>query len=133
MNPVLNEFVTHLEFLGYEIVPQEEENSVLAKHQTHGNTFVKAYLSGVLLQQYWKVTDKVRKKRHEFLEAVNQLNAAAHLVTYVAGSDDNPYLRMDGLFLGTYDKKKFGLFLEAYMFDTNDRILGNESIRSFVM
>lgn len=132
-DPILKDFVAHLEFLGYEIVPQEEEkDGVLAKHQTNGTSFVKPYLGGVLLQQYFRINDKAQKKRSEFLEAVNQLNSTSHLTTYVGGRDDNLFLRMDGYFLGGYDKKKFGVFLEAYMTDTFGRVVRNEAMKNFI-
>jgi hypothetical protein len=131
MNPVLKDYATHLEFLGYEITPQDDENSVFAKHATHGNTFVKAYLSGVLLQQYYRVSDKAKTARAEFLEVVNQLNSTANVATFVAGSSDD-LLRIDGLFLGAYDRQRFGLFVEKYNYDATERVLGNEMVRSFI-
>lgn len=132
MDAALQSVVNHLEFFGFEIVPRETENSVLAKHSMHGSVFVKAYLGGVLLQQYFRVNDNVTKDRSGFLEAVNELNSSAHLTTYVAGPSDDPHLRMDGLFLGTYDRKNFGAFLDAFLIDTGERILRNEHIRRFI-
>lgn len=133
MNPILNEFVTHMEFLGYQIVPlvPQDENAVSAKHLTYGNTRVRAYLSGVLFQQYYNVSDKAKNVRHEFLEVINQLNSTAHLATFVSESTKD-LLRIDGLFMGAYDKQKFGLFIERYNYDANERLLGNETTRSFI-
>lgn len=132
MDTALQNIVNHLEFFGFEIVPRETENSVLAKHAMHGSVFVKAYLGGVLLQQYFRVNDAVAKNRAGFLEAINNLNSSAHLTTYVAGPVDDPHMRMDGVFLGTYDKKSFGAFLDAYLVDTGERVFRNEQIRPFI-
>ncbi len=132
MDAALQQVVNHLEFFGFEIVPRDTENSVLAKHAVHGTVFVKSYLGGVLLQQYFRVNDNVSKDRNGFLEALNQLNTSAHLTTYVAGPTDDPHIRMDGLFLGTYDKKNFGAFLDAFLVDTGERIVSSEQIRRFI-
>jgi hypothetical protein len=132
MDAALKAVVNHLEFFGFEILPRETENAVLAKHNTHGSVFVKAYLGGVLLQQYFRVNENVAKDRPGFLEAVNQLNSSARLTTFVAGPNDDPHLRMDGLFLGTYDKKSFGAFLDAFLVDTGQHILHNEQVRRYI-
>ena len=100
-------------------------------HATHGSTFVKAYLSGVLLQQYYRLSDKAKTARAEFLEAVNQLNSSSNVATFVAGSGDD-LLRIDGIFLGAYDRAKFGLFIEKYNYDAGERVLGNETVRGFI-
>lgn len=130
MNKILNEIVVHMEFLGYQIEPRDE-NTILAKHSVHGNTHVKVYLEGILVQQLFRLTDKAKSKRLEFLEAINKLNSTANVATFVSGSDDD-VLRIDGLFLGEYSKQKFGLFLEKYNFDTNQYLLSHEDVRSFL-
>jgi hypothetical protein len=132
MDTALQNVVNHLEFFGFEIVPRENENSVLARHAMHGSVFVKAYLGGVLLQQYFRVNENVTTDRAGFLEALNQLNSSAQLTTYVAGPTDDPHIRMDGLFLGMYDKKNFGAFLDAFLTDTGERVLRNEQIRKYI-
>ncbi len=130
MNKILSEFITHMEFLGYQIEPRDE-NSLLAKHSIHGNTHVKAYLDDILVQQLFRLNEKVKGKRQEFLEAINRLNSTANVATFVSGSEDD-ILRIDGLYLGDYNKQKFGLFLEKYNYDTNQYILSHEDIRSFL-
>ncbi len=132
MGTALQNVVNHLEFFGFETVPRENENSVLARHAMHGSVSVKAYLGGVLLQQYFRVNENVTADRAGFLEALNQLNSSAQLTTYVAGPSDDPHMRMDGLFLGMYDKKNFGAFLDAFLTDTGERVLRNEQIRKYI-
>ena len=132
MAQIPKDFITHIEFLGYEIEPQEEENTILARHQRHGNFFMKPYLDSILVQSYFRINDKAKKKRSDFLEAINNLNSNANLVTYVSIGDKSIALRMDGIYFGLYDKKKFGLFLEAYNIDSYDRVVENESMKIFI-
>jgi len=132
MAKISKDFISHLEFLGYEIEPQEED-SILAKHQRLGNFFMKPYLDGILIQSYFRINDKAKKKRSDFLEAINSLNSGANVVTYVSVGNDPIVLRMDCIYLGVYDKKKFGLFLEAYNIDSYDRIVDHESMKNFVV
>ena len=133
MGVVAEDFVKHLEFLGHEIEPdEEEEDALLAKHQTRGTTTVRSYLDGILLQQYFRIKDDAKNRRLEFLEAVNKLNATARVTTYVGIGEERTLLRMDGCYLGPYDKKKFGLFLDAYVSDTNDRVVRDEAMKQFI-
>lgn len=132
MAQIPQDIISHFEFFGYEIEPTEEENTVLARHQRYVNIFVKSYLDGILLQSYLRVNDKAKKKRFELLEAINNLNSNANIVTYILTGDKDIILRLDGIYLGAYDKKRFGLFLEAYNIDSLDRILKDESMKKFV-
>lgn len=130
MNKILNEILAHLEFLGYQIEPRDE-NTVLAKHSTHGNTHVKVYLDGILVQQLFRLTDQAKSKRQEFLESINKLNSTANVATFVSGGEDD-VLRIDGLYLGDYSKQKFGHFIEKYNYDTNQYLLSHEDMRPFL-
>ncbi|RMF59448.1 MAG: hypothetical protein D6748_06360 [Calditrichaeota bacterium] len=133
MATVPQEFVTHLEFLGYEIEEKDEEGVIGARHEKHGYVFVKSYLDGVLLQQYFRINDAATRDRQRFLEGVNSLNSNARVTTYVAvGEGDTIALRMDAFYIGSYDRKHFALFLEAYAYDTFDHVVGNELIREFL-
>ena len=132
MAQIPQDIISHFEFFGYEIEPTEEENTVLARHQRYVNIFIKSYLDGILLQSYLRVNDKAKKKRFELLEAINNLNSNANIVTYILTGDKDIILRLDGIYLGAYDKKRFGLFLEAYNIDSLDRILKDESMKKFV-
>jgi len=94
-----------MEYLGYEIEPQED-NSVLTKHKLFGKNFMKVYLGGVLLRSSYKLNDNAKQKRLDLLEAVNEINSKSHLVTYyVTANNDALILRMDGFYLGAYEKK----------------------------
>ncbi|NOX88099.1 MAG: hypothetical protein GXO77_03665 [Calditrichaeota bacterium] len=132
MAEISKDFITHFEFLGYEIEPHEDENTVIARHQRYGTTVVRAYLDGLLFQQYFRLKENVMGNRLAFLEAVNNLNSKAYIVTYVSVGEPKVTLRMDAIYFGPYDKQRFGVFLEAFNFDTYDRVVEHEAMKNFI-
>jgi hypothetical protein len=129
----LDEILTHMEFLGYEI-EKKEEGQFVARHESNGNIIGRPYQGGVLFQQYWVLNKYNSANRSECLEAINDLNSGANVSTYVIStdSDGDTLLRMDACYFGLYDKKTFGVFLESYNTDTAGRLAQNETLRALI-
>ena len=106
----------------------------MVRHDSYGTTFVKSYHGGALFQQYWVLKNYSNTKRPVCLDAVNDLNSSANVTTYVVNIDDegDALLRMDSCFLGAYDKKSFGNFLELYNTDTSNRVAQNDTLVSLI-
>ena len=129
----ISEIITHMEFLGYEMEKREDGNYI-ARHDSYGTTFVKPYHGGALFQQYWVLNNYTSDKRSSCLDAINEINSNANVTTYVVNidSEGDALLRMDSCYLGVYDKKLFGNYLELYNTDTRNRVAQNETLVSLI-
>jgi len=128
----IEQFTSHMEFLGYE-VEQSDEDRFVARHSTYGNVITRPYQGGVLFQQYWVFDKLTSSKRNACLDAVNELNSGSNVTTYVVASDDtNSLIRMDACYLGAYDKKTFGTFLELYNVDSGARVIQNDVLNALI-
>jgi hypothetical protein len=63
------------------------------------------------------------------MELVNALNREATLVRYYANSDLN--LMIEGLYMGPYDRSRYGEFLETWDMDAQ-RMLRKEDLEKFL-
>jgi hypothetical protein len=115
------ELSQHLEFLGYTVTEEPENDRIVAKHQRNYNFTVKSFRGGLLLTTFLTMNTPLGADRERVLEVVNKLNADAEVVRYYLDSDED--LAIEGWFPGAYDKTDFGLFLENYN-HINDQLSG---------
>lgn len=129
---IFDQCLTHLEFFGYSFDKKDDDDdSIMGKHEQKGMLIMRKYLGGILFQKYYKINGNAKKSRLEYLNFINQLNSKANLATFSADLDDD-LLRVDSYYLGNYDKQSFGVFLEAWHFDARDFLFGHEKCETFL-
>lgn len=106
----LEQIVTHLEFLGYQI--ERDKDVVKARHQTKVNILLRDFRGGVLLTSIFGCQDHAKKNRAAYLDFINAMNQKATIIRYYADSDSDFF--MEAWFPGTYDRAVFGSFLELW-------------------
>ena len=112
MNADLNHFITHLEFMGYEI-EQLDEKRYKAMHEKYFNMIVKDYVFGVIFISIFGKSDTAN--RETLLEFANALNDEAILGRFIVDQDED--LRVEFVFSGDYSKKEFSRFIELIQSD----------------
>jgi hypothetical protein len=119
---ILNEMITHLEFLGYGVV--QEEGSIWATHPKYINLVFSDFGFGILFKAFFAFTEEAKDNRAEVLEMVNQFNFQASLCkAYV---DDDFDLALEACFPRVYDKTAFGVFIDSL--NTDVRLIFEEEI-----
>lgn len=126
----IDQFINHLEFVGYEIETSEDEKWVLAKHEVKGGLMIREFLGGIMLLSFFSTNKNTAKKRLEYLVLLNQFNSNASITNYSFSEEDR--MIMSAVYAGKYDKKTFSNFLDLWDFDTNDRVYSNEDFKKFI-
>jgi hypothetical protein len=122
-----SQFHTHLEFLGYEV--EDDGENIMARHKIKLNVILLFLSQGVLHTSLFGCSDHARHYRKDYMELVNALNREATLVRYYANSDLN--LMIEGLYMGPYDRSRYGEFLETWDMDAQ-RMLRKEDLEKFL-
>ena len=104
--------INHMEFIGYEFEKMEEDGYFIATHDTYGPTIVKFNERlPLMLEAAWPVTKKNPEKSIKYFTLVNEINkksAQSVMVGY------EKQLRMFSSYIGDYNKKSFGTFLDNW-------------------
>lgn len=106
MAHALDKFISHLEFLGYNIEEASAE-SITAKHTSKFNMVLKKLTPGVLVTAFF--TKKQSAALADMILFANQLNEISFLGRFIADSDGD--IRLEFLYMGDYDKQAFSAFL----------------------
>jgi hypothetical protein len=115
-NSQLKIFADHMEFIGYEFEKlPDDPNGMLGNHDKYGPTVITNSSGTTEFQSCFKIGPKASKKRLQYLELVNELNKKSSISNFV-GYDDS--LVLVAIYIGPYDKKIFGSFLDAWHTDT---------------
>lgn len=115
------EVKNHFEFLGYTVI--EGEDLLRCKHLDHMSISVQQFKSGILFVNFFSGSEYSKTHRTEFLEFCNSLNAKAVMVRAYVDKDGD--LVLEGWFMGTYERQRFGGFIEIWHRDT-ERLLTEE-------
>lgn len=124
------QFIKHLESIGYDIEPAKDKDIFFAKHKIRGDLLVREYRNGILIQRFLKPNKYAKLNRMAFLEMLNQFNASSYITTCSSKKDGS--LIMSSAYVGKYDKKTFGDFLDAWKFDSEDRVFQNKDFKRFI-
>jgi hypothetical protein len=105
---------THLEYLGYEVRQQDDKWSIAA-HPTRWNFHFRAFDIGVRVHCAI-VLHKRLPNRDAWLEFVNRANDSARLARFalVRDAEGDNVVRIRTLLPRTYDRRTFGLLLDAW-------------------
>lgn len=124
---LLDEAVSHLEFLGYTIT--RNEDSTWARHSVKLNILLKVFRGGLLMTSFLRADETAKTDRPGFLDFVNKLNEQAAVTRFYADSDGD--LAMETWYPeGAYERIRFGHFLSLRESDI-ERIRGLEG-RSYL-
>ncbi len=122
MASILEQVVTHLEFLGYQIT--REEKFVRAKHEKNLNLVVQSFNSGVLFTAFLSSNDLAKRDMLGFLECANTMNQKALIPRFYKDKDGD--LVIEAWYPHIYDRGQFGLFMEQLNNDM--RLVFNDEI-----
>jgi hypothetical protein len=122
----LQDFVTHLEFAGYEVEAREHNHR--ATHDRYLNFLFKEFRGGVLVTIMFAGSDHAKSHLYEFKDLVNDINMRAGATrSYVDGDGD---FMMEGYYPLPYNRTGFANFLEAVHADEGI-LFQTEGLRDF--
>lgn len=104
------QIASHLKTLGYEVTREDE--SILASHPQKLAILLKGFSEGVLHTSVWQTNDDAKRNRQGLIEYVNALNQGAVAVRYYV--DEDLDLFVEGLYVGGYDRTRYGQFLDLW-------------------
>ncbi|WP_456432908.1 hypothetical protein [Nitratifractor sp.] len=102
--------IKHLEFMGYDA--KADAKHIIAKHPKELNIFIKKYNGGMLVTAYFGSNDYGKKHQMDLIKVVNDLNRAAVAARFYIDKDGD--LVIEGYYPGSYERKRFGIFMEAF-------------------
>mgnify|MGYP003382399235 CR=1 FL=1 len=108
----LNNYATHLRFLGYEVEVQLQEKVLFATHSRKSNILVQAFQEGALLTSVYKQGPDAARDRLGYLERVNQANQKAAVSRFCVDNDAD--LSIEAFITGAYSQQGFARFLELW-------------------
>lgn len=106
---ILDQVLSHLEFLGYEI--EHKEGFAAARHPRRYNMAVSEYAWGVLFRVYFGSSAEAERDKCAVYEAVNAFNLAAAVCRCYLDKDFD--FAFEAVYPRVYDKVVFGTFIDA--------------------
>ncbi|MDR3557279.1 MAG: hypothetical protein P4L55_21190 [Syntrophobacteraceae bacterium] len=134
-NSFIEQIVSHLEFLGYEVHVTYSEGDkvefVSAKHPYRSNILFRPYLDGFLFQLFYATHESTKDRYDEFLDYVNNLNKCASIARMYC--DDNRDLVIEAWLSPIYDKVAFGRFIDAWDNDARVNLAKDNRTSGFLI
>lgn len=128
-----DQFVEHLQFLGYKTSMSNDEKFLLAKHPDHvANIVMEQFRGGVLLSAVFALTEEgqLPSSRPALLEVTNSLTKAAGVSRFYVDSES---VMIEAWFQAPHDRERFGKFLQQWHKDTDDLLLSrSDDIKRFL-
>lgn len=133
MSDTSNQFITHMEFLGYEIESLTDNEDYLVTDETIGNTVFRFREKISVFYTVWTLKNYSHSVRNACLEAVNNLNAESKFSTCTLEirEDEVGVVKVSACYVGGYDKKTFAYFWDLYKEHSTTRIVHDEALRDF--
>lgn len=131
-NKDVNNIKNHLEFLGYSTefdTGEKDRITLIARHSDKPNIICSSSKDGVIfLTSSWTGLKEINSI--EQYKVLNKLHTDSTLSQFVIKDDGG--LNIHSTFIGEYDKKRFGLFLDIFLIDIN-KALNNESFKKLII
>ena len=126
---LFDEISDHLQFLGYTVTDLETQKQ--ATHAQRWDILFKPYRGGVLVAAYLSSNDfsKEQENRQAYLEFINAMNEAAGIARFYADKDQD--FVMEALWLGDYERVRFGEFMDLWDTDTRTQFHQLDPARFF--
>jgi hypothetical protein len=112
---VFDEFLDHLEYLGYNIEEDYDGSIFLAKHECFPNFIIKYKAAGILFYTLAKCNELVDIDRPGFIERLNELNSRSMVLRFWVDEDND--LIMDAWCSKHYDRAGFAIFMDLLIGD----------------
>ena len=113
-----NQINTHMEYLGYIVTRNEEDENILYCSKPGFTTFmVLVNDTRVWFYTYYEINRIAKCNIDKVFKYVNDLNISSNVVTF---SINDNQLRMSTNYTGNYDRSKFTEFLSQVEIDVND-------------
>jgi hypothetical protein len=124
---VLNQFATHLRFLGYEV--NVENEVIFAEHPNKSNIILFVYSNGTMMKALFRAGNDATRNRQAYLELLNQLNTKSLVTRYYADNDSD--LVYEAFFSGEYSQASFAHFLDLWDADFQN-LMGIDGLERFL-
>ena len=135
-NEITKRVINHLEFIGYEIEPEEDDDpnsevdTFIASSESKSNIYCRIGKGVIYARAFWSGFDKAALKSREFYRILNELNRDALLTSfYIEEGKQSLNLISSALSFG-YDRVGFTKFVETLDAETRD---GLEKLREFAL
>lgn len=125
----MDQFVNHLEFLGYE-VERRDGDLIKAKHQSNANFLFHIFGFGAMAKAMFGVNSQGKNRRGDVLERLNSYNSVARVSRAYIDKDFD--LAIEAVFPNLYDKPAFGVFIEAYNDDMGLLGYGDQKLSEYL-
>ncbi|HOW54265.1 MAG TPA: hypothetical protein PLR60_06365 [Syntrophorhabdaceae bacterium] len=117
------EFLSHLEFLGYEIEAggQDMEKGVAARHRHRADLWVCRRFMGISLTVTFGMGQNSITYLSDYLQLMNRLNKRSRVGLFYTDADDGkPNVHMYALYTARYEKRSFGVFMDIFHSDIEE-------------
>ncbi len=110
------EFLSHLEYLGYEIEPDDDpEKSAPAGHVKKPDLWVFKRPLGIGVSVTYRMGQNAVTYLCDYLKVLNQLNRTSLVTTfYTNAGEGEANVRICALYSAPYDKKSFSVFMDMF-------------------
>ena len=129
MSTVMDQFIAHLEFLGYDI-ERSENGPIKAKHQMHANFLFNIFSFGGLARAFFGTNVQAKNQRSDLLDRVNAYNSIARVCRAYVDKDMD--LVIEAFFPNLYDRITFGIFMDTFNNDIELLGYGNQKLAEYL-
>lgn len=126
----LDLFKNHMEFLGYEFKPSDDDpNTIYGSHSNYGPVIVTLVGNRLFLKSFFRCNENAKNNLEGYLSLVNELNKKSDVATYIGYEDS---LFMVSIYTGAYDKTYFAEFVDLWNGDSNRKVFEFEELKNFI-
>ncbi len=128
---IKNNIKTHLEYLGYALVPNKDLNAHKFMKPGMPTVFVQQMTNNrLVVNSLYEFNQNGFSNRLGLLNYVNHLNMHSYVSTYTI---DNRKLGFCAIYTGLYDRVEFGQFMEAFEHDSTTLMDNTPDSKLFLM
>jgi len=121
----LEQIVTHLQFLGYEV--SRDGDVTRAKHPRKFNVSIRPLAGGILFTTIFGCQDNAKRSKLGYLEMINSLNANAAIARFYADKDSDLFI--EAWHPDYYERASFGAFMQIWDRDCNLLTANSEALK----
>ena len=132
-NTTIESMITHLEFLGYTITRDEEDESAFAIHESQYNKSISEIAGGVLFRTEFISNNKAKEETTKYLESINEMNVNALVIRALGYEYDGELsLHIEAWYPNQYDRVNFGNFIDAVNRDCRNLLSPDNDVVRYI-